>query len=509
MEKISVAGLTILPKYDILKRNKGKEVLVGNTKISEEVVTYLKVGDHTTNMPASVYFGSKKAGRYTLNEYLKYAYDVMENITKITENGELVARYAYDKLNRLVREDNRAFGKTWLFTYDNNGNIVSKRETEFTLKANVEENLFTTSAYEYAGDKLLSYKGETFVYDEVGNPTTYRGKTATWTMGRRLTSYNGHTFTYDAMGRRLTKDGISFSYDSNGRLMKQSNGLEFIYDHTGVVGFTYGNNTYIYRKDVQGNIIAILNSSGVVVVKYEYDAWGNHGIEVLDSTCETLANLNPFRYRSYYYDTETELYFLKTRYYDPEIGRFMSIDGIRYLSQKTINGLNLYGYCGNNPVMYVDYDGCFAALAIGALIVFGGAILLLATSDVKPTNAMKQEAKDAAKNAKYEIKELDNGQVTVHIKVDTNDSAQSFDSRVSNIYYQELYNQSIIYLEKANFSVENAILMDVEHIKWEYEWHIAVKGIFENVDIIDLNYDETKGSMIKRGIETLWRKIWE
>ena len=135
---------------------------------------------------------------------VEYTYDVMGNITKVTQNGELVARYAYDKLNRLTREDNKAFGKTWLFTYDNNGNLLYKRETEFTLKENVEESAFTTSSYEYEGDKLLTYNGETFVYDEIGNPTTYRGKTATWSMGRRLTSYNGHTFTYDTKGRRLT-----------------------------------------------------------------------------------------------------------------------------------------------------------------------------------------------------------------------------------------------------------------------------------------------------------------
>ena len=93
------------------------------------------------------------------------------------------------------------------------------------------------------------------------------------------------------------------------------------------------------------------------MVKYVYDGWGNHGIEVVDSACETIANLNPFRYRSYYFDTETELYFLKTRYYDPEIGRFMTIDDISYLDPETINGLNLYAYCGNNPVMGYDPEG--------------------------------------------------------------------------------------------------------------------------------------------------------
>ena len=83
-----------------------------------------------------------------------------------------------------------------------------------------------------------------------------------------------------------------------------------------------------------------------------FDSSGN---EVTLST--HIGNLNPFRYRSYYYDTETKLYYLKTRYYDPEVGRFINMDSIRYAAPETINGLNLYAYCGNNPVMYTDSIG--------------------------------------------------------------------------------------------------------------------------------------------------------
>ena len=97
------------------------------------------------------------------------------------------------------------------------------------------------------------------------------------------------------------------------------------------------------------------------MVKYTYDAWGNHEVSEVNGVIITdmshIGNLNPFRYRSYYYDTDTKLYYLKTRYYDPEIGRFMTIDGIEYLDPDTINGLNLYAYCVNNPVMNVDPNG--------------------------------------------------------------------------------------------------------------------------------------------------------
>ena len=302
----------------------------------------------------------------------------MGNISKVYENGDIIAQYAYDKLNRLVREDNKRFGKTWLYSYDNNGNLLVKKETTFTLKTDIDENTFTINRYAYVGDQLKVYNDETFIYDEIGNPTTYRGKNASWERGRLLTSFDGHNFTYDGQGRRLTKDGISFSYDGNGRVVKQSNGLEFFYDNTGVAGVKYNNESYVYRKNVQGDIVAILDTTGKIVVKYTYDAWGNHAVEVFDTACSTLATLNPFRYRGYYYDTETELYFLKTRYYDPEIGRFMTIDGIEYLDPETINGLNLYAYCGNNPVMNVDPNGkffhTFLLVSIGIGAAIGGII---------------------------------------------------------------------------------------------------------------------------------------
>ena len=201
------------------------------------------------------------------------------------------------------------------------------------------------------------------------------GKSATWEMGRRLTSFNGHTFTYDAQGRRLTKDNISFTYDSKGRLVRQSNGLDFFYDHTGIAGFRYESKVYAYRKNAQGDIIAILDSTGRVVIKYHYDAWGNVMSILLEPTLEALVSLNPFRYRSYYYDGETNLYYLNTRYYDPTIGRFITIDSIEYLDPETINGLNLYAYCLNNPVMYSDPTGHFGIVTMALIgIVASGLI---------------------------------------------------------------------------------------------------------------------------------------
>ena len=114
-----------------------------------------------------------------------------------------------------------------------------------------------------------------------------------------------------------------------------------------------GGVTYLCRKDLQGNIIALIDTNGNEVVQYWYDAWGNQ----LATGNSTLANINPFRYRSYYYDTETGLYYLNSRYYDPSIGRFINADDISYIQPEQINGLNLFAYCGNNPVMHTDNEG--------------------------------------------------------------------------------------------------------------------------------------------------------
>ncbi|MDE6442040.1 MAG: RHS repeat-associated core domain-containing protein, partial [Clostridia bacterium] len=107
---------------------------------------------------------------------------------------------------------------------------------------------------------------------------------------------------------------------------------------------------------------------GASVVEYKYDAWGNH--KVSGRKASTIGNLNPFRYRSYFYDTETGLYFLQTRYYDPQVGRFLNMDSVQYADPEATNGLNLYVYCANNPVMYADPTGTsfilLAAILLGA-----------------------------------------------------------------------------------------------------------------------------------------------
>ena len=129
-------------------------------------------------------------------------------------------------------------------------------------------------------------------------------------------------------------------------------------------------------------LFTLIDNNGAVVVEYKYDAWGNHEATVADETYVALAEINPFRYRGYYFDEETGLYFLQTRYYDPVVGRFISRDSIEYAAPEIICGLNLYAYCGNNPVMLTDETGTmpnWLKWLIGG-IAFIGAVVLTAVT---------------------------------------------------------------------------------------------------------------------------------
>lgn len=266
--------------------------------------------------------------------------------------------------------------------YDNNGNIVKRREFVFTLKDNtlIEELESTDKVYVYNGDQMVSYNGQTCVYDDMGNPTTYRNMSCVWEKGRQLKSIsdgaNTVSFTYDEFGMRTTKTagGITTNYVyENGKLLREVTGsekIDFVYGSDGIIGFRTGNKNYLYRKNVFGDVTEIYSDNGTLVGKYSYTAFGECIVKVNEGG---IAEKNPIRYRGYYYDEEMSLYYLKSRYYDPVTGRFITIDDISYIDPETINGLNLYAYCGNNPVMNIDPNGRFlfsflASLAIAALI---------------------------------------------------------------------------------------------------------------------------------------------
>ena len=194
-------------------------------------------------------------------------------------------------------------------------------------------------------------------------------------------------YNYNAFGQRIRKTysgttdyRCEFCYDESGRLVCETkysdsgsviDKIIYLYDVNSIIGMVHTLNgvesTYYFQRNLLGDVIGIYNTNGVKVGGYAYDAWGNHAV-TLDTN--GIATRNPIRYRGYYYDTETKLYYLNARYYNPEWRRFISPDDTAYLDPESVNGLNLYCYCGNDPVNYADPSGNSIILTL-ALIGLG------------------------------------------------------------------------------------------------------------------------------------------
>ncbi len=226
---------------------------------------------------------------------------------------------------------------------------------------------------------MTEYNGQTITYDRIGNPLTYRdGMTMTWKRGRQLTTLqtaeNSIQYKYDSDSIRTSKivDGVVHTYEYlDGMLMHETRGeqaYDYYYDANGqlyAVSYKLSENdtkkVYYFTHNWCGDIVGIYNGNGDLKATYEYDAWGNvtaiedaNGNAIDDET--HIANLNPFRYRGYYMDTETGLYYLMSRYYDPVTHRFVNADGY-FQSGGDILDTNMNAYCRNNPVNYFDPTG--------------------------------------------------------------------------------------------------------------------------------------------------------
>ena len=199
--------------------------------------------------------------------------------------------------------------------------------------------------------------------------------------GRRLIGIGKDiSYEYDGEGRRISKTvkGNKEEYKYEGerlvKIIKEGREIEVLYDIKGeIVGLKNEEGYYYYRKDALGNIERIIDSTGKTIVKYEYSVWGEL-IEEKEIENKKIVEDNPYKYKSYYYDKESGLYYLKSRYYSASLHRFISLDQTEYMEIGSITGLNLYVYCGNDPVNMTDPEGHFfvSALIIGTLV--GGII---------------------------------------------------------------------------------------------------------------------------------------
>ena len=340
-----------------------------------------------------------------------YTYDASGNITKIVTEGTnvpqaaLTKEYTYDALGQLATEVNGS-GTTFGYAYDTAGNIRNITKDGTVTKSfgytNPSWPDLLTSVTSGSTTKDILYEGQSQTSDlpSSGNPVTYyngRDYTFTWTKGRQLASATvdgkNVTYTYDMSGVRTSKtvDGTTYHYTTlSGKVMRQQWGnksLEFVYDDGNqpfAMIYKHGSEAelYYYLVNAQGDVAAILDSSGTMVAFYDYDAWGN--CTVYNSSAKVLtdptsiANINPLRYRGYYYDAETGFYYLQSRYYDPAICRFINADTFATTDANGFLSANMFAYCENNPIGNSDPDGYFAAALTGGgylsgILVAGGA----------------------------------------------------------------------------------------------------------------------------------------
>jgi len=331
-----------------------------------------------------------------------YGYDDNGNIASATLNGKWTG-YSYDALGQLVQvndhSDTRSGenGTTWKYTYDLGGNILKKERFAYADTTTPLETVTYTYGDANWRDKLTAVNGSTIRYDAIGNPLNDGTWTYTWQNGRQLQKMqkSGVTaeFVYNADGLRVQKtvNGVATKYTLHGKnIVHMTSGtdeMHFFYDaqnRPAVV--VYNGVPYAYVKSLQGDVIAILDAAGNVVVSYVYDAWGAP-IGKSGALAETLGTVQPFRYRGYVFDEETGLYYLRSRYYNPGWGRFVNADAEIAVEAKLWDA-KLFLYCANNPVRYTDDGGnsfwdvladCGKALLVAAVVVAVVAVVIAAT----------------------------------------------------------------------------------------------------------------------------------
>ena len=353
----------------------------------ERSVTYDSCGrvskmEWNTTAPLTVIYGyyspEKQVGTLPRklvmgSRTISYAYDENGNITAVTDTKDsktVKESYKYDELNRLIRENSQIQNKTLTYEYDLGGNLVKVCEYPYTTEnLSAEPSVTERGIFDHVWrDKLLSWNGIAMKYDSIGNMLQKGDIKFTWTQGRKLESVdNGKKikYYYDHAGNCVKKnvDNVATEYCMAGDLLvSEKTGdkrIWYYYDSSAnLVAMRVSGKNYFYVKNLQNDIIALIDDAGETVVEYKYNSWGKI-LSITGSKAATIGKMNPFRYRGYYYDEETGMYYLKNRYYDPEIRRFIVADGFESekASMETLHNRNLFAYCDNNPLVRADQDG--------------------------------------------------------------------------------------------------------------------------------------------------------
>lgn len=298
------------------------------------------------------------------NEYQK-SYNISGiSFENIYSNGNIVSDndnvYTYNSDNELVATTGSINAS---YTYNSRGNMLTKTANGVTINF-----AYTNANWQ---DQLTSVNGQNLTYDANGNLTSYNGVQYTWSYGKRLTAIadgeDAYSYTYDENGIRASKtvNGVTTDFNTmNGVVLAQKTGndiLYFQYSNGTPVGFVHNETQYFYITNLNGDVVGITDDEGNLIATYSYDEWGKllniTTAEANNTEQYEIAELNPLRYRGYYYDNETGMYYLQSRYYNPDLCRFISADAFEYISNDTALNLNAYAYCVNNPIMYSDPKG--------------------------------------------------------------------------------------------------------------------------------------------------------
>ena len=378
--------------YDSFSRMTGLTAKNGSTSVVNTAVTYVDPSSSATSTQVKTWNNGKAAYTYT--------YDNKGNITSISDGSKTVT-YAYDAFGRLVDVYDPVAKQHCVYTYDDGGNLLQQviykpkqssgggggdivipvdppvePPIEVIAAAAPDDYGYYLSAtvnYTYGDanwpDLLTAFNGKSITYDAIGNPLSDGTWTYAWQHGRQLASMSKSgssiTYGYDADGKRISKtvNGTTYNFSYLGDQLTEmtwgSNKLHFTYDSTGPASVTYNGNRYFYLKNAQGDVTGLVNASGTQVVSYTYDPWGAP-MSTDGTMAATLGAANPLRYRGYVYDSETGLYYLSSRYYNPVWGRFINADTpeIVVSSPGKVNwDKNLFAYCDNNPVNRQDNGG--------------------------------------------------------------------------------------------------------------------------------------------------------
>lgn len=369
-----LVGLTKVSEFDDFGMLKKVDIHECGKSILSNTYEYKKRSASSKYISKQVSKEIIKSGSSTITR--SYESDVLGNITKITDSTFGNHEYEYNFRGFLTKADGEQN------IYDDNGNIVKKGNAILNYDSTIK-------------DRLVSYNGTKITYDTANplNPKTYGSDTYNFE-GRRLVrwTYGGgyYGYVYNDQGLRIQKRdyrGVTWDYTYDGdKLIREKHlntTLDFLYDENGsLYGFVKDcSEKYLYIRDSLQNILGIADISGKIVVKYDYDAWGATSIKQ-DTSSSGIGSLNPFRYKGYYYDSESGMYYCKTRYYVPSWGRWLNADSTKYLDFKQLNKCNLFTYCYNNPINTCDESGnlpTWAKWLLGGTLILASVAITVAT----------------------------------------------------------------------------------------------------------------------------------